>query len=45
MGIEERARLLGGHAAIGPREGGGTSVRVRLPLTGAAQTTHQEGST
>jgi len=45
MGIEERTRLLGGHAAIGPRDGGGTSVRVRLPLTGAAQTTHPEGST
>lgn len=43
-GIEERARLLGGHAAIGPREGGGTSVRVRLPLTGV-QATRQEGST
>ncbi|MGQ3051575.1 MAG: sensor histidine kinase [Roseateles sp.] len=37
MGIEERARLLGGHAAIGPREGGGTSVRVRLPVTGVVQ--------
>lgn len=44
MGIEERARLLGGHAAIGPREGGGTSVRVRLPMTGAAQTAHEEGA-
>lgn len=43
MGIEERARLLGGHAAIGPREGGGTLVRVRLPMTGAAQTAHEEG--
>jgi PAS domain S-box-containing protein len=42
MGIEERARLLGGQAMIGATDGGGTSVRVRLPVTSAAQTVRDE---
>lgn len=32
LGIEERARLLGGQATIGDAPGGGTRVEVRLPL-------------
>lgn len=32
LGIEERARLLGGAASISARPRGGTEVRVRLPL-------------
>ena len=41
LGIEERARLLGGQAAVTARAGGGTSVRVRLPSAGATTATHQ----
>mgnify|MGYP001764087896 CR=1 FL=1 len=32
LGIEERARLLGGTATVVARKGGGTEITVRLPL-------------
>ena len=32
LGIRERARRLAGTAEIGPRRGGGTSVRLALPI-------------
>jgi len=36
LGIEERARLLGGHAEITSRPAEGTTVEVVLPLSGVA---------
>jgi signal transduction histidine kinase len=32
LGIEERVRELGGTTLIRSAEGGGTSIRIRLPL-------------
>lgn len=32
LGIQERVRLAGGSLHIGPRQGGGTEVRVRVPV-------------
>lgn len=43
LGIEERARLLGGRAVIADAPGGGTSVEVRLPLSDRHQTVAEEG--
>lgn len=42
LGIEERARLLGGHADIVSRPGGGTQVRVQLPASGPQPATLEE---
>jgi len=36
LGMQERARLLGGRLEIESRDGGGTLVRVEVPLTEAA---------
>lgn len=36
FGMVERARLLGGDMAIGPRPGGGTLLRLRVPISGRA---------
>jgi two-component system sensor histidine kinase UhpB len=40
MGIYERARLFGGKAAITSRPGGGTLVRIHVPLTSIVLPTH-----
>jgi signal transduction histidine kinase len=32
VGMRERAELVGGHVTVSPREGGGTTVRLSLPL-------------
>jgi signal transduction histidine kinase len=42
LGIEERARLLGGSATIADRSGGGTAVEVRLPLIRRAEAGRSE---
>jgi signal transduction histidine kinase len=44
LGIEERARLLGGQAAITDAPGGGTSVEVRLPLSDRSQPAQGKGT-
>ena len=36
FGMIERAHLVGGEVTIGPREEGGTSVRLRVPLRAPA---------
>ena len=42
LGMEERARLLGGQAVIERRQCRGTIVRVRLPASGGARNTVEE---
>jgi PAS domain S-box-containing protein len=37
LGMQERARLLGGDVTFGPRPGGGTVVTVRIPNTPAGE--------
>ncbi len=39
LGMRERATMLGGTLAIGPRPGGGFRVRAEIPLPPAASTT------
>jgi signal transduction histidine kinase len=47
LGIQERARLLGGDVGIAGRPGGGTTISVRIPVVpfpGPASTTPRSGS-
>jgi two-component system sensor histidine kinase UhpB len=36
-GMHERAQMVGGRLDVGPREGGGTQVRLEVPLPEGAR--------